>query len=90
MQRVVPQERAGAGVLPTAAAKGKAKGKKRVGFWVLPAGDPPMSPSSLIDEAGLCIVFEGSGAIVRLTLERPAPDGRLLLRTFERRVEFRN
>jgi len=46
--------------------------------------------NGLIDEAGLCIVFEGSGAIVRLTLERPDPDGRLLIRTFERRVEFRN
>ena len=46
--------------------------------------------NGLIDEPGLCVTFEDDGALVRLTLQRRDPDGRLLTRTFERRVGFRN
>jgi prepilin-type N-terminal cleavage/methylation domain-containing protein len=46
--------------------------------------------NGLRDEAGLCFAFEDDAAIVRLTLQRRDPDGRLLTRTFERRVGFRN
>ena len=46
--------------------------------------------NGLIDEPGLCVVFEDDGALVRLTLQRRDSEGRLLTRTFERRVGFRN
>jgi len=46
--------------------------------------------NGLIDEPGLCVVFQDDGALVRLTLQRRDPEGRLLTRTFERRVGFRN
>ena len=46
--------------------------------------------NGLRDEPGLCFAFEDDGALVRLTLQRRDPEGRLLTRTFERRVGFRN
>jgi len=46
--------------------------------------------NGLIDEPGLCVVFEDDGATVRMTLQRRDSEGRLLTRTFERRVGFRN
>jgi prepilin-type N-terminal cleavage/methylation domain-containing protein len=46
--------------------------------------------NGLRDEPGLCLAFEDDAAVVRLTLQRRDPEGRLLTRTFERRVGFRN
>ena len=46
--------------------------------------------NGLRDEPGLCFAFEDDAAVVRLTLQRRDPEGRLLTRTFERRVGFRN
>jgi hypothetical protein len=46
--------------------------------------------NGLIDEPGLCLAFEEDGALVWLTLQRRDSEGRLLTRTFQRRVGFRN
>jgi hypothetical protein len=46
--------------------------------------------NGLIDEPGLCVTFEDDGALVWLTLQRFDSDRRLLTRTFQRRVGFRN
>ncbi len=46
--------------------------------------------NGLIDEAGFCIAIDGNILTLRLTLQRPAPDGALLTSTVETSVLVRN
>lgn len=46
--------------------------------------------NGVIDEKGLNFVLEGSLVIIQLTIEKQAPDGTLITRTYEARVTCRN
>jgi prepilin-type N-terminal cleavage/methylation domain-containing protein len=46
--------------------------------------------NGLIDERGLCFVVEGNRVIIRLTIEKPGPDGKLYRRKLETTVTCRN
>ena len=75
-----------------------AAGEQRIvhGSWVreflegeIPNGADD-NGNGLIDEAGLCFEVNGTTLLVRLTLEQPDPEGRLITRTMTSAVNLRN
>jgi hypothetical protein len=46
--------------------------------------------NGVIDEKGLCFVVEGNRVTIRLTIDKPGPDGKHYRRTLETTVTCRN
>jgi prepilin-type N-terminal cleavage/methylation domain-containing protein len=56
----------------------------------IPANAIDDNGNGLIDERGLAFTLDGGSVLVRLTVERPGPEGTTIVRTLERRVTCRN